>query len=79
MLQAKMFLSMLFAPCLFLLGLGTASATSYLDPAASTVVTTIIADSTTVAGYGWMVLGAVMGGLIIMGIFKSYAKKGAGR
>jgi len=69
------YVQMLFAAVAALFVSFSATA-SYLDAGASTVVTTVQTDAATVFGYGWLLLGVIFGGLLVMKLFKKVVSKG---
>jgi len=55
-----------------------AMAASYIDPSVSGVFTQLQTDAGTLFGFGYALLGIVVGGLIVMSLVSRLAKKGAG-
>jgi len=43
---------------------------SYLNDAASTVVSTVQGDAVTVLGWGWALMGVIFGGMLVMKLVK---------
>jgi len=56
----------------------SASAASYIDPSVSGIFTQVGTDAGTLFGFGYVLLGIVVGGLIVMSLVSRLAKKGAG-
>jgi len=57
----------------------SAMAATYLDAAVGTMFTDVGADVTTVMGYGWILFGIIVGGLIAFTIVKKVLQKSVGK
>lgn len=58
-----------------LLAVGAGSASAALDAAATTAITALQADGTSMIALGWPLVTALAGGLALIGIFKKVLSK----